>query len=77
MLIMPKIPLNRNRENPPIHRINHHFLPCNECGSQSRKIGAGKALGQSSLLCKCGKFVKWIGANELMVIAGQVMGGER
>jgi len=75
---MDKIFTDSNRNNPPIHRINHHFLPCNNCGSQSRKIGAGKAPGQSSLLCECGKFVKWIGANELTAIAGQLNnGGQR
>jgi hypothetical protein len=73
--MLNKISLVINRENPPVHRMNRHFLPCNNCGSQSRKIGAGKAPGQSSLLCECGNFVKWIGANELMEIAGQLNNG--
>ena len=61
---MAKIPLNCNRENPPMHRISHHFLPCNACGSQSRRIGAGKVPGGASPVCVCGRFIKWLSASE-------------
>ena len=60
-----------NRENPPTYRTNHHFLPCNNCGSQVRRIGAGKVPGGASLVCECGRFIKWISKVELTKFQNQ------
>lgn len=48
------------------HRVNPNHLPCNECGSTQRKLGAGRQPREASLLCACGKFIKWIGGSELV-----------
>jgi hypothetical protein len=45
---------------------------CGNCGSTQRQLGAGKAPGQSSLLCQCGKLIKWIDSSELGEIAQQL-----
>jgi hypothetical protein len=76
---------DKEKEAPPSHskpsqsanisRVNPSALPCSECGSQSRKVGAGKVPGGASLMCVCGRFIKWIGINELTAIAGQLKNG--
>lgn len=50
---------------------------CDNCGSSQQKLGAGKAPGQASLLCECGKFIKWLNPSELNAIASQLKGGTR
>lgn len=61
-----------------IFRTNPNHLPCAYCGSTERKLGVGKAPGQSSLLCECGKFIKWISsASEVKAIAAQLINGGR
>lgn len=43
---------------------------CPRCGSEARKLGAGKAPGGASLLCAgCKKFIKWIAAGEEAIAA--------
>lgn len=43
--------------------------PCQKCGSESLKLGAGKAPHSASLLCgECGKWVKWVGKKDLAEI---------
>jgi len=59
------------------HRTNPLFLPCKNCGSKTRKVGVGKAPGQSSLLCDCGKFIKWIWAWEVAIADQLNNGGQR
>lgn len=76
--MMQKISSNSNRGNhvsTPSYRANPAFLPCSSCGSQERKLGAGKEPGGASLLCECGKFIKWISANEVKAIASQLSKG--
>lgn len=60
-------------------RQNPNFLPCSGCGSQERKLGAGKAPGEASLLCsECEKFIKWVSGSELIAISSQLnQGGKR
>jgi hypothetical protein len=41
---------------------------CAQCGSKERRLGAGRKPGEASLLCECGKFIKWIGASQLKAI---------
>lgn len=48
------------------HRVNPNHLPCNECGSTQRKLGAGRQPREASLLCECGKFIKWVSVSELV-----------
>lgn len=50
-------------------QLSRNITPCAKCGSKERKLGAGKAPGQSSLLCECGKFIKWLSAKEASTIA--------
>ncbi len=71
--MMTKNQSDSNRVSTPFCRVNPLFLPCSTCGSQLRKLGAGKA-PESSLLCECGKFIKWINASEVKAIASQLQG---
>jgi hypothetical protein len=48
-----------------ISRVNPHALPCASCGSTERKLGAGRQPGEASLLCECGKFVRWLRGSQL------------
>ncbi len=48
-----------------IFRANPNHLPCSACGSTHRKLGAGRQPGEASLLCKCGKFIKWLRGSQL------------
>lgn len=76
--MMQKFSSNSNRGNrvsTTSYRVNPAFLPCNNCGSQSRKLGAGKEPGGASLLCECGKFIKWVSASEVKAIAAQLSNG--
>lgn len=45
---------------------------CATCGSSQRKLGAGKAPGQGSLLCGNGHFQRWLSASEAKAIAFQM-----
>ena len=50
-----------------LSRGNPNSLPCPQCGSQQRKVGAGKAPHYASLRCgECDRFIKWIGKSELV-----------
>lgn len=53
-------------------RCNPSALLCSSCGSTERKLGAGKAPGDASLLCECGKFIRWVSGSELQAIASQL-----
>lgn len=64
-----------NQKQVGLSRANSSNLPCSKCGSQARKLGAGKPQGEASLLCECGKFIKWISASEAKAIAGQLNNG--
>lgn len=50
---------------------------CATCGSSQQKLGAGKTPGQASLLCECGKFIKWLSGSQSAAIASQLKGGQR
>jgi hypothetical protein len=63
-----------------IERCNPEALPCASCGSTERKLGAGKAPGEASLRCECGKFIKWLSASQTKAIAARLRirnGGQR
>lgn len=66
-------------ENRRLSRSNPQSRACPECGSQERKLGVGKGPHSASLLCECGKFVKWVGKRELIALAAQLNkeGGSR
>jgi hypothetical protein len=49
----------------PIFRANPNHLLCASCGSTSRQLGAGRQPGEASLLCECGKFVRWLRGSQL------------
>jgi len=59
----------------PIFRANPNHLPCTRFCSTERKLGAGKAPGEASVLCECGKFIKWVSGSELQAIAAQLSNG--
>jgi hypothetical protein len=45
---------------------NPTHLPCQNCGSNERKLGIGKGPHSASLRCgQCDRFIKWIGKSEL------------
>ncbi|HEY9707706.1 MAG TPA: hypothetical protein V6D48_05830 [Oculatellaceae cyanobacterium] len=69
--------ITRDAKTPTISRVNPQSLPCIRCGSTERKLGAGKTSGSGSLLCECGKFIKWVSGSELHAIASQLKGGLR
>jgi hypothetical protein len=54
-----------------LSRRNPNAIPCSDCGSTERKVGADKAPGEASLLCECGKFLRWINKSELAKITGE------
>lgn len=62
-------------ENRGLSRGNPNSLPCPDCGSQQKKLGVGKGPHSASLLCECGRFVKWISKNELVALAAQLNQG--
>lgn len=64
--------IKRDAKTPTISRANPNHLPCASCGSIERKLGAGRGPGEASLLCQCGKFIRWIGGSELNAIASQL-----
>jgi hypothetical protein len=77
MLIQQRTTTQSQRGTAVAHRQNPGLLPCSVCGSQQRKLGAGKALGEASLLCAdCGKFIKWISVNEVAIASQLNKGGQ-
>jgi hypothetical protein len=68
--------ITRDAKTPTISRLNPQALPCPRCGSTLRKLGAGKQPGEASLLCQCGRFVKWLNASQVKAIASQLKGGQ-
>lgn len=58
-----------------VSRCNPEHIPCAVCGSTQRKVGAGKAPGEASLLCECGKFLRWISKSELAKLTSE-QGGQ-
>jgi hypothetical protein len=56
----------------PVRRVSPSALPCGNCGSTERKLGAGKGPHTASLKCAaCDRFIKWIGKSELAKIQNQ------
>jgi hypothetical protein len=73
-------PCDKSITSQPIFRANPNHLPCAKCGSTSRQLGAGRQPNEQSLLCECGKFVKWLRGSELNAIAkiaSQLRGGQQ
>jgi hypothetical protein len=58
-----------------VFRTNPNHLPCTNCGSTSRKLGAGRKAHEMSLLCRCGNFLGWIRGSQLAAIAAQLNQG--
>jgi hypothetical protein len=59
-----------------VSRCNLSDIPCTNGGSTERKLGAGKAPGEASVLCsECGKFIKWLTSGEVAKINTQNQGG--
>ena len=69
-------PCDKGITSQPIFRANPNHLPCPKCGSQPRKLGAGRKPGEASLLCECGKFINWLNASQAKAIASQLKGGQ-
>jgi len=68
---LTEVPDDRsNLEMPSALDPNH--LPCTNCGSTSRKLGAGRKAHEMSLLCRCGNFLGWIRGSKLAAIAYQL-----
>jgi hypothetical protein len=69
----------------PVRRVSPNALPCGNCGSTERKLGAGKGPHTASLKCAaCDlrfaaalryRFIKWIGKSDLVKIQNQ--GGQQ
>jgi hypothetical protein len=46
--------------------------PCSQCGGTQTRTGAGRKPGEASLHCReCKRFLRWIAATELSLIAGK------
>ena len=60
----------------PVRRVSLNALPCGNCGSTERKLGAGKTPGLGNRNGGgSGFFIKWLGAAELTKVAAK--GGQR
>ena len=55
-----------------VRRVSPNALPCDNCGSTERKLGAGKEPHTAALRCgKCERVIKWIGKVKLAKIENQ------
>ncbi|HEY9795408.1 MAG TPA: hypothetical protein V6D30_07180 [Leptolyngbyaceae cyanobacterium] len=65
-------PCDNSITSQPVFRANPNHLPCASCGSNERKLGAGKGPHTASLRCQeCDRFIRWIGKSDLAKIENQ------